>query len=51
MDKKQSEADREYADKKISQPIPLSDGLNHEITEEQKRVNLKRLRLLKEQGA
>lgn len=44
------EQDREYAEKKASKPIKVNDELDHEVTEEQKRVNLKTLRRLRGQG-
>ena len=50
MDNKAKDQDQEYLRKKVSKPIKINDGLDHEITEEQKRVNLKALRRLREQG-
>lgn len=42
--------DREYADKKASKSYKIDDGLDHEITQEQKRVNLRWLRRMRSSG-
>lgn len=46
MEKKE----KSYAQKKLSKPIPINDGLDHEVTEEQKRVNLKAIRRMRGRG-
>lgn len=44
MDSKAKQQDHSYAERKKGKPMPINDGADHEVTEKQKRVNIKKFR-------